>query len=158
MAGATPVFLLREAEIGDAAEIARLGTELGYPADAGLMLPRLQAALGDGSRHVVVAATGDGLLGWIGVERRSTLETGDKAEIAGLVVDARARRLGVGQALVEGIRRYGHLRVSGLENAAVLPRIIKDEARAGDLVVLLGAGDITSWAYALPGQLEALAQ
>jgi UDP-N-acetylmuramate--alanine ligase len=27
----------------------------------------------------------------------------------------------------------------------------------GDLVVLLGAGDITGWAYALPGQLEALA-
>jgi hypothetical protein len=24
-------------------------------------------------------------------------------------------------------------------------------------VVLLGAGDITQWAYALPGQLEALA-
>ena len=122
MAGATPVFLLREAEIGDAAEIARLGTELGYPADAGLMLPRLQAALGDGSRHVVVAATGDGLLGWIGVERRSTLETGDKAEIAGLVVDARARRLGVGQALVEAAegwaRRHGFDALMVRSNAA----------------------------------------
>jgi UDP-N-acetylmuramate--alanine ligase len=30
--------------------------------------------------------------------------------------------------------------------------------RAGDLVVLLGAGDITSWAYALPDELTALAQ
>jgi hypothetical protein len=29
---------------------------------------------------------------------------------------------------------------------------------AGDLVVCLGAGDITTWAYALPGQLEALAK
>ena len=27
----------------------------------------------------------------------------------------------------------------------------------GELVVLLGAGDITQWAYALPGQLEVLA-
>jgi len=59
-------------------------------------------------------------------------------------------------ALVEGVRRYGHRQVAALENAAVLPRLIKDEARPGDLVVLLGAGDITSWAYALPGQLEAL--
>ncbi|MGA0546155.1 UDP-N-acetylmuramate--L-alanine ligase [Brevundimonas sp. VNH65] len=59
-------------------------------------------------------------------------------------------------ALVEGVRRYGHRQVQALENAAVLPRLIKDEARAGDLVVLLGAGDITSWAYALPAQLEAL--
>ena len=40
---------------------------------------------------------------------------------------------------------------------AVLPRLIKDEAKSGDVVVLLGAGDITSWAYALPAQLETLA-
>lgn len=59
-------------------------------------------------------------------------------------------------ALVEGVRRYGHRHVAALENAAVLPRVIKDEAKPGDLVVLLGAGDITSWAYALPAQLEAL--
>lgn len=100
MVGTTPAFILREAEIGDAAEIARLSTELGYPSDNDLMLPRLRSALDDGSRRVFVAA-GDGLLGWIGVERRSTLETGDKAEIVGLVIDARARRLGVGQALTE---------------------------------------------------------
>ena len=33
---------------------------------------------------------------------------------------------------------------------------MKAQARPGDLVVCLGAGDITGWAYALPGQLEAL--
>jgi UDP-N-acetylmuramate--alanine ligase len=60
-------------------------------------------------------------------------------------------------ALVEGVRRYGHRHVQVLENAAVLPRLIREEAKSGDLVVLLGAGDITAWAYALPAQLEALA-
>ena len=35
--------------------------------------------------------------------------------------------------------------------------MVKAEAQPGDLVVCLGAGDITAWAYALPGQLEALA-
>jgi UDP-N-acetylmuramate--alanine ligase len=59
-------------------------------------------------------------------------------------------------ALVEGIRRFGHRAVRPLESVAVLPRLIREEAKAGDLVVLLGAGDITAWAYALPGQLEAL--
>ena len=59
-------------------------------------------------------------------------------------------------ALVDGVRRFGHRQVAALENAAVLPRVIKEEAKAGDVVVLLGAGDITSWAYALPGQLEAM--
>ncbi|MGQ2990500.1 MAG: UDP-N-acetylmuramate--L-alanine ligase [Brevundimonas sp.] len=59
-------------------------------------------------------------------------------------------------ALVEGARRYGHRNVQALENVTALPRLIRDEAKPGDLVVLLGAGDITSWAYALPAQLEAL--
>ncbi|MFZ3007715.1 MAG: UDP-N-acetylmuramate--L-alanine ligase, partial [Phenylobacterium sp.] len=50
----------------------------------------------------------------------------------------------------------GHRRAVPLESPAVLARLIADEARPGDLVVCLGAGDITSWAYALPAQLEAL--
>ncbi|WP_414695323.1 UDP-N-acetylmuramate--L-alanine ligase [Phenylobacterium sp.] len=58
-------------------------------------------------------------------------------------------------ALVEGLRRYGHRRVLPLESPADLPRIVREEAKAGDLVVLLGAGDITGWAYALPDQLTA---
>ncbi|MFN4289112.1 MAG: UDP-N-acetylmuramate--L-alanine ligase [Brevundimonas sp.] len=60
-------------------------------------------------------------------------------------------------ALVEGLKRFGHRRVQALDNAAALPRLIAEESRAGDAVVLLGAGDITAWAYALPAQLEALA-
>ena len=40
---------------------------------------------------------------------------------------------------------------------ADLPAIVREEVKPGDLVVLLGAGDITSWAYALPDQLTALA-
>ena len=58
--------------------------------------------------------------------------------------------------MVEGLRRYGHRRAIPLESAETLAGVIREEARDGDLVVCLGAGDITSWAYALPGQLEAL--
>ena len=59
--------------------------------------------------------------------------------------------------LVEGMRRYGQRRVIALDGPGALPELVKAETAPGDLVVLLGAGDITSWAYALPGQLEALA-
>jgi len=59
-------------------------------------------------------------------------------------------------ALVEGIRRFGHRSVQPLESVEALPGVIAAEVKAGDLVVLLGAGDITAWAYALPGQLEGL--
>jgi UDP-N-acetylmuramate--alanine ligase len=34
--------------------------------------------------------------------------------------------------------------------------MIKDIARPGDYVVCLGAGNITQWAYALPGELKRL--
>ncbi len=59
-------------------------------------------------------------------------------------------------ALVEGIRRFGHRSVQPLESVEALAGVIAAEAKDGDLVVLLGAGDITQWAYALPGQLEGL--
>ncbi len=60
--------------------------------------------------------------------------------------------------LVSGLRRYGHRRVLPLPATPELAALIRNEAQAGDLVVLLGAGDITNWAYALPGELEALGQ
>ena len=60
--------------------------------------------------------------------------------------------------LVAGLRRYGHRRVLPLPAPSALAGIVKEEATSGDLVVLLGAGDITSWAYALPGELEALSK
>jgi UDP-N-acetylmuramate--alanine ligase len=61
-------------------------------------------------------------------------------------------------ALVEGLKRHGHRRVLALDGPSALPALIAAEAKEGDLVVCLGAGDITVWAYALPGQLQALAQ
>ena len=59
------------------------------------------------------------------------------------------------ETIVSGLRRHGHRRAIPLENRP-LAEIIADETKPGDLVVCLGAGDITSWAYALPAQLEAL--
>ena len=61
-------------------------------------------------------------------------------------------------ALAEGLRRYGHRRVLALESPADLARLVREEARPGDVVVCLGAGDITGWAYDLPDQLQALAK
>ncbi|CAN5278645.1 UDP-N-acetylmuramate--L-alanine ligase [soil metagenome] len=59
-------------------------------------------------------------------------------------------------ALVEGLRRYGHRHAVALDGPAALAGLVVQEAKPGDLVVCLGAGDITTWAHALPGELEAL--
>jgi UDP-N-acetylmuramate--alanine ligase len=61
-------------------------------------------------------------------------------------------------ALVEGLRRYGHRRVLSLDSPQQLAGLVSHETHAGDVVVLLGAGDITGWAYALPGELTAIGQ
>lgn len=61
-------------------------------------------------------------------------------------------------AFVEGLRHHGHRNVEALEDPAQLPEMVHKIARAGDLVVCLGAGNISAWANALPAQLEALAE
>ena len=55
-----------------------------------------------------------------------------------------------------GLRAHGHREVVSLQEPADLARIINNLAKSGDLVVCLGAGSITQWAYALPGELKAL--
>jgi UDP-N-acetylmuramate--alanine ligase len=57
---------------------------------------------------------------------------------------------------VAGLRAHGHREVIPLPAASELAGIVKGLAKPGDLVVCLGAGNITQWAYALPDQLKAL--
>jgi UDP-N-acetylmuramate--alanine ligase len=57
---------------------------------------------------------------------------------------------------VLGLRAHGHRDVIPLPKASELAQVIKGLAGSGDLVVCLGAGNITQWAYALPGELKAL--
>jgi UDP-N-acetylmuramate--alanine ligase len=59
-------------------------------------------------------------------------------------------------SLVQGLRARGHRQVIALDGAQELARIIARLAFPGDIVVCLGAGNITQWAYALPGELAAL--
>jgi UDP-N-acetylmuramate--alanine ligase len=61
-------------------------------------------------------------------------------------------------ALAEGLRAHGHRKVLSLPDAAALPKLVLEVAKPGDLVVCLGAGNITNWAYALPEQLQKLAE
>jgi UDP-N-acetylmuramate--alanine ligase len=58
--------------------------------------------------------------------------------------------------LVEGLRTHGHRDVIALADPGELAGIVHGLARPGDLVVCLGAGSITNWAQALPGELAAL--
>ncbi len=56
-------------------------------------------------------------------------------------------------SLVQGIRARGHRDARPVDGPEALAPLVKQLARPGDYVVFLGAGNITQWAYALPGEL-----
>ncbi|MEO1224302.1 MAG: UDP-N-acetylmuramate--L-alanine ligase [Pseudomonadota bacterium] len=58
--------------------------------------------------------------------------------------------------LIEGLRTRGHRHVFPLDGPEALAPLIAELARAGDMVVCLGAGTITKWANALPTELSAI--
>jgi UDP-N-acetylmuramate--alanine ligase len=57
--------------------------------------------------------------------------------------------------LVAGLIRHGHRHVRAILDEADLARLVKEQAKPGDIVVCLGAGTISAWANALPGRLGA---
>jgi UDP-N-acetylmuramate--alanine ligase len=81
----------------------------------------------------------------------------DTVIVANVYAAGEAPIMGIDRdALALGLRRHGHRRVLTLDDPTQLPAMIAGEAAPGDLVVFLGAGDITTWAHALPAGLDAL--
>ena len=58
-------------------------------------------------------------------------------------------------SFVEGLRHHGHRAVQALQQKECLAERIAGVAEPGDIVICLGAGDITQWANDLPDELQA---
>lgn len=94
---------IRPIEARDAAAVARLTGELGYPTDEAGLLERLTSVVGDPADHVVLVAVDedDVPVGWAHVERLRLLQRPPSAQLLGLVVGAEHRSGGIGSALLE---------------------------------------------------------
>lgn len=55
--------------------------------------------------------------------------------------------------LVAGLIAHGHRHARAILNEDDLERLVREQARPGDMVVCLGAGTISAWANALPARL-----
>ncbi|MEY4984393.1 MAG: hypothetical protein RIR62_2659 [Pseudomonadota bacterium] len=55
--------------------------------------------------------------------------------------------------LVAGLIAHGHRHARAILDEADLARLFREQARAGDIFVCLGAGTISAWANALPARL-----
>ena len=56
--------------------------------------------------------------------------------------------------LVAGLIRHGHRHARAVIDEGDLERLVREQARPGDIVVCLGAGTISAWANALPDRLR----
>ncbi|HTT03681.1 MAG TPA: GNAT family N-acetyltransferase [Steroidobacteraceae bacterium] len=128
---------IRGARQQDAAEIARLASVLGYPSDAPAVQGRLGELLAHPDHRIVVAApiaargrgSADAKIGgWMHEARHLTLESGEFAEILGLIVDPAARRTGLGRLLVAEAERWA--RVHRLARLTVRSNVARAESHA----------------------------
>ncbi|HYB53992.1 MAG TPA: GNAT family N-acetyltransferase [Thermoanaerobaculia bacterium] len=118
---------IRAMAAADAAAVARLSGELGYPTSGAEVSARLAVLAARKEDGLFVAELSPGeIVGWIHVSVDATLTDGPIAEIRGLVVDARHRGQGIGRELVAEAERWaaahGHPRVR------VRTRIARDDA------------------------------
>jgi UDP-N-acetylmuramate--alanine ligase len=80
----------------------------------------------------------------------------DRVVVAPLYSAGEAPIEGIGQhELAAAIRATGHPSVATIEAPFDLVPLIRADARAADMVIVLGAGNSTEWAHALPGWLAA---
>lgn len=120
-------LLLRRARATDLPRIAELSEQLGYPVSREALAGRFSRITSD-EEHAVFVAEGEGgrLVGWTHASPRRLLESEAFMEIEALVVDASARRQGVGRALISEVERWALGR--GFPTIRVRSNVLRKEA------------------------------
>lgn len=127
MAG--PSLAIRHARDEDAAAIAALGAQLGYPVAVDAIAARLRKLLAMPTQAVFVACDEDDTVrGYVATEQRLLLESGAHVEIVALVVDADSRRGGAGRALLTAAESWAYRR--GVSRLRVRSNVLREEAHA----------------------------
>jgi GNAT superfamily N-acetyltransferase len=122
------VLKLRRARKGDAARIAELSGELGYPATTQEIKTRL-AQLKPSAQHAVfLAEVHKFVIGWIHVSVAPLLEVPRRAEVNGLVVADGQRSHGAGAKLLEVAEKWA--RTKGCKGMSVRSNVIRERAHA----------------------------
>ena len=93
-------MLIRTMEARDIDRVTELLTQLGYPSTPQQIARRFTRIDGRNDQVLLVAADGNGVVGWMHVGTRPYLESDASAEILGLVVADGQRSRGIGAALV----------------------------------------------------------
>lgn len=117
---------VRQIEISDAAAVAELSAELGYPVAVPTMEERIRSSAASPDRVTYVACLGDAVVGWIDIGVVHHLQSGAYAEIGGLVVSNACRNAGIGARLVQRAEQWARER--GLTRVVVRSQIAREAA------------------------------
>ena len=120
---------IRKARRDDAARIAQLSGELGYPASAEQIVTRLRQ-LTPTTKHAVFVAesldNGGELIGWVHVSTSHLLESDIRAEVNGLIVAEGQRSAGAGAKLLQAAEEWARRR--GCKGMNVRSNVIRERA------------------------------
>ena len=118
---------IRRAKTADAAQIAVLAGQLGYPSTTTQIRGRLRG-IKPASQHAIFVAESDkdGVIGWIHVSRQPLLEVEIRAEVNGLVVAEDQRSLGAGAQLLAAAENWA--RKHGCKGMSVRSNVIRGRA------------------------------
>ena len=120
---------VRPMAAGDLPAVRDLSGQLGYPVTEDGLGHRFARIAQDPQHRLLVAEDDRGqVVGWLHVAPRLALESEPYAELAGLVVDARVRRLGVGRELVREGEKWA--RAQGFASMRVRSNAARQESHA----------------------------
>jgi GNAT superfamily N-acetyltransferase len=118
---------IRRAKSADAAQLAMLTGQLGYPATTAQIRERLRRIQPASQNAVFVAdAPNAGVIGWLHVSKEPLLESEMRAEVNGLVVAEGQRSLGAGARLLTAAEEWA--RKHGCKEMSVRSNVIRERA------------------------------
>jgi GNAT superfamily N-acetyltransferase len=118
---------IRRAKSSDAARVAELSGQLGYPTKPAEMAQRLRN-IKPASQHVVLVAESSAcrVMGWLHVSVEPLLEVELRAEVNGLVVADEERSRGAGALLLRAAEEWARKR--GCKNISVRSNVVRERA------------------------------
>jgi len=117
---------IRRARLQDAARIAELSGQLGYPASRAEIAQRMKRMRPAAQHAIFVAETGKKIMGWLHVSVTPVLEIALCAEVNGLVIDENERSQGAGARLLTAAERWAETK--GCESMSVRSNVIRERA------------------------------
>lgn len=118
---------IRRAKLSDAAEMAVLACQLGYPTTTAQMRKRL-LTIRPASEHAVFVADAMGarVIGWTHVSRQPLLDVDIRAEINAIIVAEGHRSLGAGAKLLAAAEAWA--RSHGCKGVSVRSNVVRERA------------------------------